>query len=161
MCMCSTTITLFYCIINLYFRPFLSFIIIANEFYVWGQQSWVYLVIALFCISVETPPDLTGNAACVWPTATIVSSLLKYIMLWCLHLHVSCCSQHTDAVSSSNLLSLVSANLNGLHVPSTTSFSRCPLLPCFFFRNLCSKFTFLYFLSVLTRTNRICDYSCR
>ena len=113
----------------------------------------MYLVIALFCLSVETPPDLTRNAACVWPTATIVSILLKYIMLCCLHLHVSCCSQHNDAVSSSNLLDLVSANLNGLHVPITTSFFRCPLLPCFFFRNLCSKFAFLYFLSVLTRTN--------
>jgi len=143
--MCPTTITLFYFIINLYFRPFLNFITIANEFCVWGQQSWVYLVIALFYLSVETPPDLTRNAACVWPTATIVSCLLKYIMLWCLHLHVSCCSQHTDDVFSSNLLDLVSANLNGLHVPITTSFFRCPLLPCSFLRNLCSKFAFLYF----------------
>jgi hypothetical protein len=147
--MCPTTTTLFYIIVNLYFRPFLDSIIIANEFCVWGHQRLVYLVIALFWLSVETPPDLTGNAACVWPTATIVSNFLKDVMLCCLHLHVSCCPQPTDAVPSSNLLDLVSANLNGLHFPITTSFFRCPLSPCFFFRNSCSKFAFLYFLSVL------------
>jgi hypothetical protein len=74
--------------------------------------------------------------------------------LYCAVYTYTSCSQHTDAVSSSNLLDLVSANLNGVHVPITTSFFRCPLLPCFFFRNVCSKFVLLYFFFIgLMRKN--------
>ena len=112
-------------------------------------------------LSVETPPSYD------WIRGLFLANchdcrevFLKDIVICCLHLHVSCCSQHTDAVSRSNLLDLVSANLNGLHVPITTSFFGCLLLPCFFFRNLCSKYALLYFLSVLRVQTRLYGYSC-